>query len=135
MSLSDSFVTVVTSANYVRIYTLFGIPYRVYRPKSTPAVTCASWKDYVLTMGNGPVGPDGRAKLLYSIENIKRDEICQNEDTVALPEGVDLTSVFFSDKGVSNSIRHWNSPIPAFSPRSSIGARIIDMFTLGSLHI
>lgn len=101
MSLSDSFVTVTTTANYVRVYTLFGIPYRVYRPKSTPMVTCASWKDYVLTMGNGPVGADGNTRLLYTIENIKRDEICQNEDTVALPEGATLKSVFFSDQGVS----------------------------------
>ena len=102
MSLSDSFVTVVTSANYVRVYTLFGIPYRVYRPKSTPIVTCASWKDYVLTVGNGPVGGDGNTKLLYTIQNIKRDEICQNEDTVALPEGETIRSAFFSDAGVSS---------------------------------
>jgi chromosome transmission fidelity protein 4 len=101
MSLSDSFITVTTSANYVRIYTLFGMPYRVYRPKSTPMVTCASWRDYVLTIGNGPIGPDGNTRLLYTIQNIKRDEICQNEDTVALPEGETLKSVFFSDNGVS----------------------------------
>lgn len=101
MSLSESFITVTTSANYVRVYTLFGVPYRVYRPKSMPTVTCASWRDYVLTMGNGPMGPDGTARLLYTIENVKRDEICQNEDTVALPEGVTLKSVFFSDNGVS----------------------------------
>ena len=102
MSLSESFVTITTTANYVRVYTLFGIPYRVYRPKSTPIVTCASWHDYVLTMGNGPVGGDGNTKLLYTIQNIKRDEICQNEDTVALPEGATVKSVFFSDNGVSN---------------------------------
>lgn len=101
MSLSESFVTVTTSANYVRIFTLFGMPYRVYRPKSSPMVTCASWRDYVMTMGNGPVGPDGQARLLYTIENVKRDEICQNEDTVALPEGATLKSAFFSDNGVS----------------------------------
>lgn len=101
ISLSDSFITVTTSANYVRIYTLFGIPYRVYRQKSSPSVTCASWRDYVLTLGNGPVGADGNAKLLYSIHNIKRDEICQNEDTVALPDGESVKSVFFSDNGVS----------------------------------
>lgn len=104
MSLSDSFITVTTTANYVRVYTLFGIPYRVYRPKSTPMVTCASWRDYVLTMGNGPIGPDGNARLLYTIENVKRDEICQNEDTVALPEGASVKSVFFSDNGVSNVV-------------------------------
>jgi chromosome transmission fidelity protein 4 len=64
-------------------------------------VTCASWRDYVMTMGNGPMGADGNTRLLYTIENIKRDEICQNEDTVALPEGATLKSVFFSDNGVS----------------------------------
>jgi chromosome transmission fidelity protein 4 len=101
MSLSDSFVTVTTSANYVRVYTLFGIPYRVTRPKSTPMVTCVSWRDYVMTIGNGPVAGDGNTRLSYTIENIKRDEICQNEDTVALPDGATLKSVFFSDNGVS----------------------------------
>jgi chromosome transmission fidelity protein 4 len=101
MSLSERFVTITTTADYVRVYTLFGIPVRVYRPKSTPIVTCASWKDYVLTMGNGPVGGDGNARLLYTIENMNSDEICQNEDTVALPEGATVKSVFFSDGGVS----------------------------------
>ncbi|KAK3315058.1 WD40-repeat-containing domain protein [Apodospora peruviana] len=119
MSLSDSFVTVTTTTNYVRVYTLFGIPYRVYRPKSTPIVTCASWRDYVLTMGNGPVGADGMSKLLYTIENIKRDEICQNEDTVALPEGATVKSVFFSDNGdpciydstgTLLTLLHWRKP-------------------------
>lgn len=100
MSLSDSFITVTTNANYVRVYTLFGMPYRVYRPKSSPMVTCASWRDYVMTVGNGPVGPDGATRLLYTIENVKRDEICQNEDTLALPPGETLKSVFFSDHGV-----------------------------------
>lgn len=104
MSLSDSFITVTTSAQYVRIYTLFGIPYRVYRQKSSPTVTCASWRDYVLTLGNGPVGADGNTKLLYTIQNIKRDEICQSEDVVALPEGETIKSVFFSDNGVSSNI-------------------------------
>lgn len=100
ISLSDSFVTVTTTANYVRVYTLFGIPFRVYRLKSSPAVTCASWRDYVLTLGNGPIGASGHASLLYTIQNIKRDEICQSEDVVALPEGEKLKSVFFSDNGV-----------------------------------
>jgi chromosome transmission fidelity protein 4 len=131
MSLSDTFITVTTTGNYVRIYTLFGIPYRVYRPKSTPIVSCASWRDYVLTMGNGPVGADGMCRLLYTIENIKRDEICQNEDTVALPEGATVKSVFFSDNGVSSPppflAHHTNTPrTPAsttqpapFSPSST----------------
>jgi len=103
ISLSESFITVTTTANYVRIYTLFGIPYRVYRQKSSPTVTCASWRDYVLTLGNGPVGADGNTKLLYTIMNIKRDEVCQSEDVVALPDEAILKSVFFSDNGVSQS--------------------------------
>ncbi|ORY64416.1 WD40-repeat-containing domain protein [Pseudomassariella vexata] len=119
MSLSDSFVTLTTTANYARVYTLFGIPYRVYRPKSTPMVTCASWRDYVLTMGNGPIGADGNTRLLYTIENVKRDEICQNEDTVALPEGATVKSVFFSDMGdpciydstgTLLTLLHWRQP-------------------------
>ncbi|KAB5586068.1 WD40-repeat-containing domain protein [Coniochaeta sp. 2T2.1] len=123
MSLSDSFVTVTTTANYVRVYTLFGIPYRVYRPKSAPMVTCASWRDYVLTMGNGPVGADGNTKLLYTIQNIKKDEICQNEDTVALPEGATVKSVFFSDSGdpciydstgTLLTLLHWRRPSRAY---------------------
>ncbi|KAI2632388.1 WD40 repeat-like protein [Hypoxylon sp. NC1633] len=119
MSLSESFVTVTTTANYVRVYTLFGIPYRVYRPKSIPMVTCASWRDYVWTIGNGPVGADGHTRLLYTIENVKRDEICQNDDTVALPEGATLKSVFFSDNGdpciydstgTLLTLLHWRQP-------------------------
>jgi chromosome transmission fidelity protein 4 len=99
ISLSESFVTVMTTANYVRTYTLFGIPYRVYRQKSSPTVSCASWRDYVLTLGNGPVGADGNTKLLCTIQNIKRDEVCQSEDLVALPDGENVKSVFFSDNG------------------------------------
>lgn len=99
ISLSDSYVVVTTSASYVRIFTLFGTPFRIYRQKSSPTVTCASWRDYVLTMGNGPVGGDGTTQLLYSIENVKRDERCQSEDVVALPEGGKVQSVFFSDNG------------------------------------
>ena len=101
MSLSDSFVVVTTSTDYVRIFTLYGTPFRVSRQKSSPAVTCVSWRDYVLTMGNGTVGGDGMTRLMYTIENIKRDDICQNEDVVALPKGALVKGVFFSDTGVN----------------------------------
>ena len=100
MALSSSYVVVVTTRAYIRVYTLFGTPYKIYRQKS-PAVTCAAWRDYVMTVSNGPIGADGQATLRYTIENIKRDEVFQSEDVVALPEGVELTSVFFSDAGVS----------------------------------
>ncbi|KAF1970117.1 chromosome segregation protein-like protein [Bimuria novae-zelandiae CBS 107.79] len=99
IALSHSYVVVTTSANYVRIYSLFGLPLRVFRQKASPVVTCAAWRDYVLTIGNGPVSGDGTSQLLYTIENVKRDEICQSEDIVALPPNTTLTSVFFSSDG------------------------------------
>lgn len=119
ISLSDSYITATTSANYVRIYTLFGTLVRIYRQKSSPGVTCASWRDYVITMGNGPVGGDGQTQLLYTIENIKRDEVCQSEDVVALTEDAEVKSVFFSDTGdpcvydstgVLLVLQHWRAP-------------------------
>ncbi|CEJ54682.1 hypothetical protein PMG11_00978 [Penicillium brasilianum] len=119
LALSESYIVVVTTKDYVRVYTLFGTPFRVYRQKSQ-AVTCAAWRDYIMTIGNGPVGPDGRhATLQYTIENVKRDEICQNEDVVALPTGAQLQSVFFSDSGdpciydstgVLVVLQHWRTP-------------------------
>lgn len=70
-------------------------------------------------MGNGPAGGDGSTKLLYTIENVKRDEVCQSEDIVALTEGAQVKSVFFSDNGdpcvydstgVLLILQHWRSP-------------------------
>ncbi|EHL02377.1 putative Minichromosome loss protein 1 [Glarea lozoyensis 74030] len=84
-----------------------------------PTVSCASWRDYVLTLGNGPVGADGYTKLVYTIQNIKRDEICQSEDIVALPDGETIKSVFFSDAGdpciydttgTLLTLLHWRTP-------------------------
>lgn len=119
ISLSDSCIVATTSAGYVRVYSLFGVPLRIYRQKSSPAVTCASWRDYVLTVGNGSVQGDGTTQLLYTIEHIRRDEICQSEDILPLPSGGELRSVFFSDKGDpciydSNGVllilQHWRKP-------------------------
>ncbi len=70
-------------------------------------------------MGNGPIGGDGSTKLLYTIENVKRDEIYQSEDIVALTDGAELKSVFFSDTGdpcmydstgVLLILQHWRTP-------------------------
>jgi chromosome transmission fidelity protein 4 len=97
--LSDSYVVVLTTKDYVRVYTLYGTPFRIYRQKRA-AVTCTTWRDYVWTIGNGPLGGGGSATLTYSIENVKRDEICQNEDIVAVPEDSELKNIFFSDNGV-----------------------------------
>ena len=70
-------------------------------------------------MGNGPVGGDGMTKLCYSIENVKRDEVCQCEDFVALPLDAKVNTVFFSDTGdpciydstgVLLILEHWRTP-------------------------
>lgn len=70
-------------------------------------------------MGNGAVGGDGSTQLIYTIENVKRDEVCQSEDIVALTEGSQVKSVFFSDNGdpcvydstgVLLILQHWRSP-------------------------
>jgi len=62
-----------------------------------------------MTIGNGPVSAQGHATLKYSIENVKRDEVHQNEDVVAIPEGSQLKTAFFSDNGVSTCWTTLNS--------------------------
>jgi chromosome transmission fidelity protein 4 len=119
IALSKNFVTVLTTKGYVRVYTLFGTPYRMWRQKSGSAVTCAAFDDYVLTVGNGTVGSDGCTQLVYSIEDVRREEVCQNEDVVAVGESNALRNVFFSDEGdpcIYDSsgtllvLAHWRSP-------------------------
>jgi len=106
LALSNRYIVATTSSNYVRVWTLFGTPVRVWRMKSSPAVTCAAWGDYVITVGNGPVGADGFTQLVYSIDDVRTDENCQNEDAVALgmpsdsdEDSVSLRSLFWSDAG------------------------------------
>ena len=43
----------------------------------------------------------GTTELMYSIEDVLNDEMIQDGDTVALPTGGKLKSVFFSEEGVS----------------------------------
>ncbi|KAI1615361.1 chromosome transmission fidelity protein 4 [Exophiala viscosa] len=127
IALSDRYIVAVTNKNYVRVWTLFGTAVRLWRMKSCPAVTCAAWDDYVMTVGNGPVGADGCTQLMYSIDDVKRDENCQNEDVLALgtlrpdseEEEVSLKTVFWSDagdpciydsNGVLLTLMHWRTP-------------------------
>ncbi|KIX99253.1 uncharacterized protein Z520_04829 [Fonsecaea multimorphosa CBS 102226] len=126
IALSSRYIVAVTNKNYVRVWTLFGTPVRIWRMKSSPAVTCAAWSDYVMTVGNGPVGADGSTQLNYSIENVRRDESCQNEDVLALgtvppeseDEDVSLKNLFWSDagdpciydsNGVLLTLMHWRT--------------------------
>lgn len=43
----------------------------------------------------------GTTELTYSIEDVLNDDMIQDGDTVALPPGGHLKSVFFSEEGVS----------------------------------
>jgi chromosome transmission fidelity protein 4 len=126
IGLGKRYVVATTNAGYVRVWTLFGTPVRVWRVKNGPSVTCASWGDFVLIVGNGPVGGDGRTKLVYTIEDLRNDETLQTEDVVALSEvdgGYDedwgLQSIFWSDdgdpyiydkQGVLLTLLHWRIP-------------------------
>jgi chromosome transmission fidelity protein 4 len=101
IALSNKYIVATTSVGYVRVWTLFGTPVRIWRMKSCPAVTCTAWGDYVMTVGNGAVASDGCTQLVYSIDDIRRDETHQSEDVMALGAGEDvsLKSVFWSEEG------------------------------------
>ena len=43
----------------------------------------------------------GTTELTYSIEDVLNDEMIQSGDTIALPPGGHLKSVFFSEEGVT----------------------------------
>ncbi|ETI24123.1 hypothetical protein G647_03492 [Cladophialophora carrionii CBS 160.54] len=126
LALGSRYIVAVTNSNYVRVWTLFGTPVRIWRMKSSPAVTCAAWGDFVMTVGNGPVGADGSTQLTYSIDNVREDESCQNEDVLALgtvlpdsdAEEVSLKTLFWSDagdpciydsNGVLLTLMHWRT--------------------------
>ncbi|GAM83598.1 hypothetical protein ANO11243_015860 [Dothideomycetidae sp. 11243] len=119
LSLSSSYVIVTTSRGYIRIYTLYGVPFRVYRSKA-PIIASTSWRDYIFTVSNGPINPFGTASLLYSIDNIKRDETHQSNDILPLPSAdASLSTIFFSDRGdpcifdstgVLLVCLHWRTP-------------------------
>lgn len=119
LALSEHYIIACTSTGYVRVYSLYGIPIRVSRQKHLPSVTCACSGDYLITLGNGPVGVDGKTSLLYTIENIRRDETLQQNDIVALPPGGSVKNVFFSEagdpyiydsEGVLLVLQHWRTP-------------------------
>ena len=59
IALSHSHVVACTSKGYVRVYTTQGTPVRLYRQKHMPVVTCASWKNYIMVVGNGGALGDG----------------------------------------------------------------------------
>lgn len=110
LALSTRYIVATTSRNYVRVWTLFGTPVRIWRMKSAPAVACSAHGDYVMTVANGAVGGDGCTQLVYSIEEVRHDETYQNEDLLALSttagrestgdeDGATLKNIFWSDAG------------------------------------
>lgn len=72
-----------------------------------------------MILSNGSVGANGKTELTYTIENVKRDEVLQCGDKVALPPDGKLKSVFFSEngdpfifdsEGVLLILQRWRSP-------------------------
>ena len=124
LALSTRYIVATTSTNYVRVWTLFGTPVRIWRMKSSPAITCSAYDDYIMTVANGSVGCDGSTQLVYSIDNIRQDETCQNEDQLALStaddeDGVSLQNIFWTSSGdpciydstgVLLTLLHWRTP-------------------------
>ncbi|RVD88494.1 uncharacterized protein DFL_002677 [Arthrobotrys flagrans] len=119
IALSSAYIVACTSNGYIRVYSLYGVPVKVYRQKHTPVVSCTSWRDYVMILGNGPVTADGRAQLTYTIENVRRGEVIQNNDVVAIPDKATIKNLFFSDDGnpmvytsdgVLLVLQHWRNP-------------------------
>ena len=108
IALSTRYIIACTTKNYVRVYTLFGTPLRIWRLKSSPAVSCAAYSDYLITICNGSVNSDGTTQLVYSIDNLRDDEAHQNSDFVALgtphpdsddDEAATLRNLFWTDTG------------------------------------
>lgn len=110
IALSSRYIVACTTKNYVRVWTLFGTPVKIWRLKSSPPVTCAAYSDYLITITNGAVNSDGTTQLIYSIDNIRHDEAHQNSDLVALGtphpdsedyenESITLKSLFWTDTG------------------------------------
>lgn len=57
----------------------------------------------------------GATELVYSIEDVLSDEMIQSGDSVALPPGGHLKSVFFSEDGVRGEKAHTECRIPRYS--------------------
>ncbi|GAO46321.1 WD40 repeat-like protein [Saitoella complicata NRRL Y-17804] len=119
IALSNSHIVACTSKGYVRVWSFTGVPVRMWRQKHMPVVTCATWGNYVMVLGNGAMNANGSAELTYTIENVRRDEAIQSQDVVALPPGGYLQSVFFSEEGnpciydsdgVVLVLLHWRTP-------------------------
>ena len=130
LALSNRYIVATTSTNYVRIWTLFGTPVKIWRMKSAPAVACSAYGDCVMTVANGSVGGNGMTQLVYSIDNIRHDETYQNEDLLAVSSTLDsdaeteedlnsLKNIFWSDAGnpciydsagVLLTLLHWRTP-------------------------
>ena len=99
ITISNSGIVVCTDAGYIRMYTLFGVPKRIYQSKCNPIVSAISHGNYAMVVSNGPVRHDGAAELVYSIYHTFREETVQDNDVLPLPSETTLRSLFFNDAG------------------------------------
>lgn len=99
IALSNSGIVIGTSAGYIRLYSLNGVPRRIYHCKHTPIVSAIAYGNYAMVVSNGSVRSDGATELTYSIFHTHREEIFQSNDIVALPPATTMKSLFFSEDG------------------------------------
>lgn len=99
IALSNSGIVVCTSCGYIRMYSLHGVPKRIYQSKSSPIVSAISHGNYVMVVANGAIRADGAAELVYSIYHTYREEVIQSNDVLSLQSETTLRSLFYGEDG------------------------------------
>lgn len=119
IALSNSSVVVCTTQGYVRMYSIHGVPKRIFHSKSNPIVSAIAYGNYVMVVSNGAMKSDGAAELSYSIYHTHREETIQINDIVALREFTSLKSLFYgedgnpyiySSDGILSVLSRWRTP-------------------------
>lgn len=132
IALSDTMAVICSTLGYVRIFNIYGTPLSVYRHARDPLVTCAAWKSYLMT-----VHAHHGCNLIYTIEDIKTEQVYQKDDILDVGQGKKLKSLFFSDAGdpcmfdsdgILLVLSRWREPmqakwVPIFSSRELAKSR------------
>jgi len=78
-------------------------PAQVGRTTSWSSVTAELAAMVLPSPTNTRMTGTGKTELTYSIEDVLNDEMIQDGDTIAVPPGGHLKSVFFSEDGVPHA--------------------------------
>ncbi|ODV91144.1 hypothetical protein CANCADRAFT_2863 [Tortispora caseinolytica NRRL Y-17796] len=126
IALSASHAVVCTKLGTVKIYTLHGVPIRIFRQAQYPIISCSAFDDYLFIVRSTeiahPVMGSNGGGLVYSLENIVKNETLQKDDSVEISPNSKLLSVFFSDigapcvydsDGILLTLTNWRKPMQA----------------------